>query len=265
MFSHTRKKRLGQHFLVDETVANRQIKYANLTSDDIVLEIGPGLGALTTKLVEKCKVIAIERDTKLCEYLRTKIKSSNFELICGDVLRLDLPKFTKIVSNLPYNISSPITFKILRSNFELGILMYQKEFAERLTAEKGSKSYGRLSVNVDYRCICEILEIVPRSAFSPVPKVDSAIVKLVPRKYPPYHVDDEKLFFDVVDVLFKYRRKKIENALKLAFRNLDFKMIPFKDKRVDELTPIQIAMLANKISMSMLAENYSIHDISKRK
>lgn len=232
--------RLGQHFLIDERVAERQVKYANLNSDDIVLEIGAGSGILTKKIARFANVIAIEIDEKFIENLK---KIPNVTVINSDVMGIDFNEleFNKVISNLPYQISSPITFKLLEKKFELGILMYQKEFAERLVAKAGNKNYSRLSVMAYYKADWKILEEVPPHAFRPVPKIASCIVSVKPigRRFDV----DEKAFALVVGSLFKHRRKKIKNALKLEGL-VDVEM-PFGDMRVERLKPEEIAYLVN--------------------
>lgn len=247
-------KRLGQHFLVDLAIANRQVQYANIAETDVVLEIGPGLGILTEILRERAKkVIAVELDPVTAGYLQKRLR--DVEIIQEDVLKIQLPQFDKVVSNLPFKISSPVTFKLLSERFEEGILMYQKEFAQRLVATKGEPDYSRLSVNAYYRAKCEILETVPRSAFYPEPKVDSSIVRITPRP-PPFEVEDEVHFFKVVKALFTYRRKKIANSLLLAWKELhDSKEamsqivsgLPSSHKRVEQLSPEEIGELSDSI------------------
>ena len=241
------KKKLGQNFLTDKNVALKEIQYANVKKNDVVLEIGPGKGVLTKILSEKAKkVIAIELDKRLFEELQ-KNMPDNVVLINNDVLDIDfntLPRFNKIVSNLPFQISSPVTFKILDYDFDLAVLIYQKEFADRMVAESGYKDYSRLSVGVYYKTFCEILEIVPKTCFRPQPKVDSCIVKLIPREFPAFFVEDETFFLNFVKDLFSQRRKKIKNTLQsfYGFKNAD---INYSDKRVEELDPEQIGELSN--------------------
>lgn len=250
----TPNKRLGQHFLSDEATANRQVQYAKVGKNDTVLEIGPGLGILTGILSTRAKrVVAVEADPAAADYIERTYE--DVEIIRGDVLKADLPEFDKVVSNLPFNISSPITFKLLEVPFDSGILMYQKEFAERLVASLGNKEYSRLSVNAFYRANCEILEMVPRTLFYPEPKVDASIVRIEPR-HPPFEVIDEGHFFKVVKALFTHRRKQIRNSLMLEWRSLtDTKesMAQFvsellgSQRRVEELSPEEIGELSDRI------------------
>jgi 16S rRNA (adenine1518-N6/adenine1519-N6)-dimethyltransferase len=240
------KQRFGQHFLIDLSVANREVGYAKLTKDDIVLEIGPGQGVITRLLAQKAKqVIAIEIDQRLVDKLKTTLPE-NVTLISGDALSVDfqiLPQFTKIVSNLPFEISSPITFKFLESSFSKAILIYQKDFAERLVALPGKKEYSRLTVGVSYKAHCRILEDVSRSCFSPEPKVDSSIVEMIPRKKPMFNLENEQFFFKLTKQLFNHRRKKIRYTIKTLYGNLE--QLPYLDQRVETLTPEQIGKLSN--------------------
>jgi len=158
-------KKIGQNFLIDKNIARREVDYANISKDDVVLEIGPGKGILTNFIAKKAKkVIGVEIDKYLFNNLK-KCCPSNVELINADILKLDfesLPKFNKIVSNLPFQISSPVTFKIIDYNFSIAVLIYQKEFAQRMVGKAGSKHYSRLSVGVYYKAICEYLENVSK-------------------------------------------------------------------------------------------------------
>jgi 16S rRNA (adenine1518-N6/adenine1519-N6)-dimethyltransferase len=207
-------KGLGQHFLVNGRVADRHVSVAGVSGEHTVLEIGPGLGVLTERLIPIAKkVIAVETDGRMCARLEDTFGSaSNFELIKADALEISMPKFDLCVSNLPYQISSPITFKLLEYSFQRATLMYQMEFAERMVAKPGTDDYSRLSVGAQHRAACKIEFKVPRSAFWPQPRVDSAVVTIAPRP-PAYKVADEKLFHEVVKVLFSHRRKKIRTTL----------------------------------------------------
>jgi len=241
------KQHIGQNFLIDRNVAKREVNYASITKDDVVLEVGPGDGILTRLLAEKAKkVIAIELDEFLVKNLKNSLPD-NVELIHNDALKVDfgsIPKFNKIVSNLPFQISSPITFKFLDYDFSLAVLIYQKEFANRMVANPGSKDYSRLSVGVYYKGICELLETIPKTCFKPQPKVDSCMVRLIPRKTPPFLVIDEKFFFELTKNLFNHRRKKIKSTLREIYK-LDQKDVPYLDNRVEELTPEQIGNFSN--------------------
>ncbi len=248
------KTKLGQNFLIDPNTATLEVNYADIKKDDVVLEVGPGKGILTKLLAKNAeKVIAVEIDKSLVETLKDTLPS-NVTLIHNDVLKLDfekLPRFNKVVSNLPYQISSPFTFKLLDYSFDLAVLVYQKEFAQRMVAKPGSKTYSRLSVNVYYKAECSLLRIVSKNVFYPIPKVDSAIVKLVPRKVPAFSVESEEFFKSFVTVLFSHRRKKIRNIIKYKYGfyltdNL------YNDKRVDSLTPEEIGLLSDIVFKNKL-------------
>ena len=250
------RKAAGQHFLVDGSVLERQVGYAKIQKGERVLEVGPGLGFLTERLLAAgAEVVGIEKDHIFCKYLRDKFGAS-LNLIEGDATKVDLPDFDKVVSNLPYQISSEITFRILeQKKFNRAILMYQKEFAERMVAGEASALYGRLSVMAAYRADCEILEIVSRRAFWPQPKVDSAVV-LMKGRAPRFQPRDERLFVDVVKVLFSHRRKKISNGLVALSSQLGFSRdrmkdimheIPYSNDRVEMLSPEEIGEIADSI------------------
>lgn len=246
----------GQHFLKDERVLQRIVEYAQVGEGDVVLEIGAGKGNLTRVLAAKAKhVYAIELDKKLASELQQQFAGTNVEIIQGNALKLHFPEFNKVVANLPYYISSDLTFKLLRHKFKLGVLMYQKEFAERMAASPRSESYGRLSVTAQHYAEIEILEIVPRSAFYPVPEVDSAIVRLRLRK-PSYEVKDEEFFLRLVTACFAQRRKKLKNAILKAANSLELNRLALEEaikegsqwnKRAEELTPVEFALLANEL------------------
>jgi len=243
------KQKLGQNFLIDKKVAEREVGYANIKPDDVVLEIGPGHGILTKLLAKKAqKVLAIEIDENLINNLKNSLPN-NVELIYGDAVKIDfstLLKFNKIISNLPFQISSPITFKCLDYSFNLAVLIYQKEFADRMIALPNSKDYSRLSVNVYYKTKCELLEIIPKTCFKPQPKVDSCIIKLTPRNNPPFFVIDENFFYNFTKNLFNHRRKKIKNILNKIYK-IPLKDVPHLNDRVENLTPEQIGELSNVI------------------
>ncbi|RLF60283.1 MAG: ribosomal RNA small subunit methyltransferase A [Thermoplasmata archaeon] len=240
-------RKWGQHFLIDEKIARREVEYAEITESDTVLEIGPGKGILTKILAERArKVIAIEIDKNLVRYL-SKILPENVEIIHADVMDIDLKKieFNKVVSNLPFEISSPITFKLLGTNFSKAVIIYQKEFARRIVAKPGSKDYSRLSVVMYYRAVSRILEIVPKSAFRPMPKVDGAIVEIIPRKSPPFFVRDENFFYEFLSKAFSNRRKTLGKIVKNYYGvEIDER---FCKKRIEELKPEEIGELCNQI------------------
>ncbi len=238
-------KRAGQHQVVDLTFLEQMVNYAELSRDDVVLEIGAGIGNLTLLLAARAgRVIAVERDRRLIKVLEERLRGhSNVKLLCGDALRVELPKFNKVVANLPYGISSDITFKLLEHDFELAVLMYQREFAERLVAKPGSDDYSRLTVNAYYRASVELLDEVPPAAFFPQPKVTSAIVRLRPRE-PPFEVADERMLVNVIRALFQHRRQRVRNALYRSFGEVFPGMeIPKEERRamIDQRLPKELA------------------------
>ncbi len=215
------KSSLGQNFLIDNNKRKKIIEFADLSKKDTVLEIGPGIGTLSLELAKHAsKVICIEQDKRVAEVLTSRIKENhidNIEIINDDALKVDFPKFNKVVSNLPYQISSPITFKLLEYPFDIGVLMYQKEFTDRMISTVGDKNYSRLSVMLNFKVNVEFLMDVPKECFMPKPKVDSGVVKLSPNhKFDMEDEEDRKLFNDyekVAKALFQHKNKKAENAL----------------------------------------------------
>jgi 16S rRNA (adenine1518-N6/adenine1519-N6)-dimethyltransferase len=246
-------KSKSQHMLVDSQVLESQLRYANIRPSEVVLEIGAGSGILTKELSRRAKkVIAVESDIRFKSYLEETIPD-NVELIFSDILKLDLPDFDKVVANIPYKISSKIIFKLLEHQFTAGIIIFQLEFANRMVAGVGSADYSRLAVKIHSKAHCELLQKVPRKAFFPVPKVDSAIVELVPRE-PSFSINNEKLFNNVVDAVFNQKRKMIKNALLNKHRLFKINKDPFKiivdslengSKRGEQLSPAQLAELSN--------------------
>jgi 16S rRNA (adenine1518-N6/adenine1519-N6)-dimethyltransferase len=240
-------KSRGQNFLVDDTVADREVDYLGISTGETVLEIGPGLGVLTSRLVPRAgKVIAIELDHAIASYVRSEF-GGQVELIEGDALHAEWPVFDRFISNIPYSISSPLIFKLLDHDFKMAVIMVQKEFADRMVAKADSDDYSRLSVSVYYRAQAEMMEKVGRNRFWPEPEVDSAVIRLTPRP-PPFQVKDERLFLKLVEVLFLHRRKKISTVLKGGFvRPEKIDRIPYKDQRVEAISPEQIGELADAV------------------
>ena len=243
------KKSKGQNFLTDTRVAYRHIGYAGISEGDRVLEVGPGLGILTERLVDlPCRLTCIELDDILAQYVEETF-GDRLTLIHGDAVKVPFPEFDVFVSNLPYSVSTPIIFKLLDYRFRTAAVMVQKEFADRMVADVGSPEYSRLTVNLFYRADCEIMETVPASRFNPRPKVDSAIVRITPRKA-PFDVMDEATFFKVTEVTFNHRRKKIGTSLKSAGMVRPGADIPHLDERVEDLRPVEIAEIADAVFMS---------------
>ena len=239
--------RLGQHFLNDRSVIERIVSFAEIKREDRVLEIGPGTGILTKALAARAgSVYAVEVDPDLAAQLLGC--APNVLVINADALTVILPDYNKIVSNLPYQISSKISYRLLSRPFELAILMFQKEFAERMMALPGSKDYGRLAMIAGFFCQIDILEGVPRTAFRPVPEVDSLIVRLRPRAERPEV--DPGVFMRLVETLFRNRRKKVKKGLaafgvgREIMEGLDASL---QDKRPEDLAPDEVAGIARSI------------------
>jgi 16S rRNA (adenine1518-N6/adenine1519-N6)-dimethyltransferase len=208
-----------QHFLVDERVLDRLPTYLPEDADrSHVLEVGGGTGALTDRLLATSdRVTVIERDPDLVTFLRREFEDARttgrLTVIQGDALAVDLPTdATASVSNLPYGVSSEITFRLLPLGIPT-VLMFQREFAERMAAAPGTSEYGRLSVSAQHYAAVEVVEPVPPTAFSPPPAVDSAVVRTTPRD-PDYEVADEAFFLRFVKAVFTQRRKTVRNAIR---------------------------------------------------
>ncbi len=246
-------KELGQHFLVDEKMLNRIIEHSNLSLDEQILEIGTGTGILTQAIADHVqRVYTIEKDTRLYQILSEELMANTqIQFILGDATKIDWPSCDKLIANLPYAISSPILFKFFESKIPSAILMLQKEFGERLTAQPGSKQYGRLTVMASYYAEIELLEVVATESFYPPPAVASVLVRITRKFQPPFEVKDSDLLAQVVTVLFNQRRKKIRTPLKAFLCNDEFQQIqakiPWLDRRVEELSPEQIADISNII------------------
>jgi 16S rRNA (adenine1518-N6/adenine1519-N6)-dimethyltransferase len=236
------KKKLSQSFLIDERVIEKEVEYADVEGKD-VLEVGAGVGFLTKKLSEKArKVVAVEKDARLVKILRNSLPA--VEVVEADFLKYDAGKTQVIVSNVPYSISSPLTFKIAEIEFEHAVLCYQEEFARRMLAKPGTKDYSRLSVMSQLSFDIKFLQRVPRNCFLPVPKVNSALVALIPRKE---KVDDVSK--ELINLIFQHRNKTLRSSLLSSSRNLRVskkelmqlaERIPFKERRVVSLTQKEI-------------------------
>ncbi len=251
------RKRLGQNFTINHDILHRLVAHASLIKDDVVLEVGAGFGFLTHILANKCKkVIAVEVDLALVNFLREQFHSlQNVELIEGDVLKVSLPPFNKVVSTPPYSISSPLLFRLLEHKFDSAVLILQKDFAKRLASSVGTKDYGRLTVGIYYLADVELMDNIPKTIFYPQPDVDSIMVRLKP-KAAPFRLDDEKTFFELVRTLFTQRNKKVRNGLISFLRKRELsreEAVKLADssvysvKRVRELAPEDFEILINEL------------------
>jgi 16S rRNA (adenine1518-N6/adenine1519-N6)-dimethyltransferase len=249
-------KRFGQHFLIDKGVRERLVELAELTTNDTVLEVGPGLGFLTAALIGRAgRTIAIEKDRTLAAYLKEKFSNQqNLTVVQADALTIQIPEGSKVVSSPPYNISSKLILLIMNSRFRLAALLMQEEFVRRLTASSGSRDYGRLSVMLQSKATAKLDMKVPREAFYPKPRVDSALVTIRP-SIEKLQVQNEQLFIDMVRALFTQRRRKLRGVLarylKAQYPTLSdtiIQQIPLIDKRIYELNPNELVVLSNQIA-----------------
>ncbi len=223
----TANKNFGQNFLINENIVNAIVEAAEISKEDVILEIGPGLGTLTSKLLEKAgKVICIELDKKMLDILQNRFHLyENFELINQDVLKVDLAnlihtnlkefKNAKVVANLPYYITTPIIMKLLESKLHLQSItvMVQKEVAERLVEIPGNKNCGAISYSIHYYTNPKLVTNVPNTSFIPSPKVDSSVIHLELLDVPKVTPLDENLFFKVIKTAFLQKRKTLINTL----------------------------------------------------
>jgi 16S rRNA (adenine1518-N6/adenine1519-N6)-dimethyltransferase len=221
------RRRFGQNFLVRDELAERIVEHAHLRNDDAVVEIGPGAGALTPRLAQRCRsLVAVEKDTGLAAYLREDLSGlANVEIVEGDFLEFDLAACAAahgvdklaVVGNIPYNITTPILERIFeqRAVVRSAVLLVQKEYAERLAAAAGSPAYGSLTLFARYHALLEPLMTVRPSAFWPRPEVDSMLVRVLLRERPPVEAP-EALLFAIIRASFQQRRKQLANTLEAA-------------------------------------------------
>ena len=252
-------KRFGQHFLLDRQIRDKLIDQAELSGGDTVVEVGAGLGFLTTALASRVgHLVAIEKDRTLAKYLADKFSHNlNVEVVQGDALEIPIPAGAKVVSSPPYNISSKLTLHILNSGFELASLLLQEDFVRRLTASSGSREYGRLTVMLQSRGRAEYVTQVPASSFYPQPKVNSALFTMRPAP-PSVAILDPNVFEDLVRDLFTQRRRKLRGVLSRyltakypTIKERVLSEVGFSEKRVYELTPTEFITLSNAITNAL--------------
>ena len=265
------KKSLGQNFLVDQNTLQIIINSLRLNKKECILEIGTGIGTLTSALSPLVKqVVSVEKDKKLAPLLKESLSSSNnIDIIFGDIMNFDLVNFfeqkrtegeniEKIVGNLPYYISIPLIRKIIKlsKNIKIAVFLVQKEVGKRLMAQPGEKDYGILSIATQYYSMPSKVHIVPATVFYPKPKVNSMIIKLDIMEKPQIKVDDEKVFFEIVRASFQQRRKRIINSLanyfqgkidKVEIENILEKTGIDKSLRGETLTLEEFAKLSNEM------------------
>ncbi len=261
-------KSLGQNFLIDDNVIDDILKGARLSEGDKIIEVGPGIGTLTSEMGKVAeKVVAIEIDKTLIPILKETLNDfDNIEVVNQDILKVNVQELieeklsggpVKLVANLPYYITTPIVMKFLEEDIPVTdiVVMVQKEFADRMTAVPSTKDYGALSVAVQYYCDTEIVAKAPRHMFIPQPNVDSTVIGLHVREERKYNVDNEEIFFKTVKAGFSQRRKTLLNALStLGFLNKDqirevLSLAGIDEKRRGETLSIEeFANLSNEVN-----------------
>lgn len=264
-------KSLGQNFLINQNVVDSIIDNSNITKEDLVIEIGPGLGTLTRFLLEKAnKVICVELDKNMIKILKDRFKLyDNIEILNNDILKTDLKKIikeqkqnneiknVKIVANLPYYITTPIIMKLLESNLDINSItvMIQKEVADRLIEIPGGKNTGAITYAIYYYCTSEKILEVENNSFIPEPEVTSEVIKLNIRKNPPIEVKNKELLFNIIKKAFMQRRKTLLNSLvnSKVFLNKEDGIKVLKELNIDinirpeKLTLDEFAQIANKL------------------
>jgi len=246
-------KELGQHFITNWNLLRHEVEYANISSKDVILEIGPGIGNLTELLAQKAKlVIAIEKDSQFQKCLSSlQEKYANIKVIYGDALEINFPRFDKVVSNFPFNIALPLIFKLLNYSFDVAVILCQKRLAQRICASAGQKGYCRLSVSIQRFADAKILNFVPKSAFFPPPEVDGAIVRI--KKTPPrFTIPSEEFFREVLKFMFSHRDSSVRAVLTPKYLKLPKQLLAnalsrtgtkINRKMVYEVTPHQFGTI----------------------
>ena len=250
--NHVAKKRFGQNFLTDQAIINSLIDVINPQKNQTIVEIGPGLGALTKPLLKKIDhlhVVEIDRD--IISWMQKEYANSSITIHNADALKFDfsqLGNHLRVTGNLPYNISTPILFHLLDNLAHITDMhfMLQKEVVERMVALPSTPAYGRLSVMLQYHLDMEYLITVPPEAFDPAPKVESAFVRCVPHAQKPYIALDYDLFYKVVLAAFGQRRKTIRNTLKKFLNDDDFAQLNLNPQlRAENLTVQNFVQISN--------------------
>lgn len=249
-------KRFGQNFLINQDVLEEIIEKSEIDKNDVVIEIGPGLGTLTRELAKVAKkVIAIELDENMVRILNERPLGDNIDIIQDDILKVDLEDLiknyesVKVVANLPYYITTPIIMKLLENRYNIKsiTIMVQKEVGRRICSDPGGKEYGAITVSVKYYSDAKIIIDVPKDNFLPSPEVDSCVIKLDVRESPVVNLVDEKLFFEIIKTSFCQRRKTILNSL-----------------TANGIEKEQLKVVLEKLSIDekLRAENLSIYDFA---
>lgn len=253
--SHQAKKRFGQNFLVDESIIGAIVRAIRPEAADTMVEIGPGLGALTRPLLRQLQQLhVVEIDRDIIARLKTDYPPGKLIIHEGDALKFDLaslPAPLRLVGNLPYNISSPLLFHFARYADAITDMhfMLQNEVVERMVAEPSTAAYGRLSVMLQYRFYMEKILDVPPEAFRPAPKVDSAIVRMIPLAAGQIAVKDETLFAQIVTRAFGQRRKTLRNTLQDIMKEADFEKLEISSQlRAENLGVTEFARITELVS-----------------
>lgn len=260
------KKSLGQNFLIEPSILTKMIEAGEIDKETSVIEIGPGIGALTERLARAAKkVVSFEVDQRLKPILKNELATyDNVEIIFQDILQANVKEVIAehfdpedrivVAANLPYYITTPIIMSFIEANLPIDVfvMMMQKEVAQRMTAQPSSKNYGSLTVAIDYYTEAEISFIVPKTVFIPQPNVDSAVLRLARREEPKVAVTDEKLFFQLTRGSFQQRRKTLWNNLMSLFGKTD---------EIKEL--LKAALEASNIDGSRRAETLSIEEFAQ--
>lgn len=225
----------GQNFLIDSKIIKFQVNQADIQSKDVILEIGGGIGNLSKCLASRAKkLIIIEQDKRMANFLTSFLKDfTNVEIIQGDAVKVDLPRFNKCISNLPYQISSPITFKLLEHTFDLAVLMYQREFADRFFAKPGTKDYSRISVMINSKANCKNLKTVKPTSFYPQPKIFSSIVSITRKE--EVNIENYDSFSAFVRLLFTNKKKTVRAILLNIIKRMEKRDLAVERSILDSL------------------------------
>ncbi|MCP4762666.1 MAG: ribosomal RNA small subunit methyltransferase A [archaeon] len=257
-------KKSGQCILIDDNIANFIIYQAEIDeNNDVILEIGPGFGVLTEKIIPNAKkIVCIEKDKKIGNYLRKKYSEiRNFKVIIDDVLKIALPEHNKLISNVPYQISGPLIHKIINSTYkpEVIILMLQQEFIERMMAKSKPKNYGRMSVICGLFLNIEYLKKVPPTVFYPKPAINSGIIKITLKSEIPSIFESpemKKYFFEFLSGIFPFKNKTIKKSISLFYKNIQRDPNKFSSNAIKFFTK-------NGINTNFSDEIENIHTITR--
>ena len=270
MSRHAARKRFGQNFLVDRQVIADIVQAVNPDRGDLIVEIGPGLGALTDPLLSQLDVLhVVEIDRDIVSRLKRTYPPGKLVIHEGDALSFDFPSLVdgeqrklRVVGNLPYNISTPLLFHLVTSSRLVADMhfMLQKEVVERMVAQPGSADYGRLSVMLQYHFVMDWLLDVPPECFDPAPRVDSAVVRLIPRPAEDMILRDEERFSNLVAAAFSQRRKMLRNNFKGVLGDTDFERLGIvPTARAEELAVGEYVRIANALEDSPAFRSPSVH------